>query len=1025
VQAFGVTFPPADAERAAVALAPELLEAVVEARDDGDLQALEALNELLTIYERRMGSLLPKLRAAMEMARSAAIETVLEPRSEDAAALSDSCSPAYVDAILAFAGVDLAEPSFHDSRDLLDEALGMLRLRRRRGAPAARVSGGERASGSRSTASGAGDARASAGDDDDDDDEEDRGSSVDGDGDDDNDDDASSSEGDACDEATWDVLQQLLGFHHEFKPAHAPRILYDSLTPALRARGLDAGFEDAEFCAVFASRHAMRHAPLVTALARHCFVGSDLNFATDVWPLICGEAGVWMGGEDPDSNALISLERCVWKASRRGAEYDEVWQVLQRTGCHVGKVVSLCDKLDDFIGSDEGITADSGCIAVKTCCLKGAAGLPSGVSLRPGASSSTAPPLPYPTCLDMLLSNTLPWLLGRLKNDHDGRLPEQEEAFMDGLMDGPGRVPPAIVACYDAILAAFAAGDFSRGKRWAVMVPSATLSLRMVIVDDRLNRWLATEAAHLVVCPDERRWPLATDLLLRHRPDVCLHPELAERFAAIAHKQNVGLESPRDHVQRSLGECLRVAHREAQRFALALDLHWAELRGLSHPAAQSNVAPDPLEAVWALVAELYERPLDPSLPPPPYAAALQMQSPPSASEPAPATAGAAAATPGSIPHGFSESDNWEVLLFGVIACAKAWCRMQTSGTAEDASRYRSTVQLARRLVPFVELQPDGSRRWTFLSERERAATADGSVWAEEAAEGERLLRRLREFDPTASDEEYYPSVGRDVHPWDLDRLRRDVREEEAEAEAEADAVAEAVEGERLFARLREFDLSVSEDNYSRVIEVTAANPRGRRVWDRVSLRNDIEAEENISVDVVGTPLGEAMSAGLPVASSSASAAPPSPPPPPPGVLLLGTLFGSEMYGNLGGLELHGRPPTLTPPLPERVLAACKAAPAPPSSSSGASSSPPSPGGGRGADYAAMSASTAAPTPSRLEGAVFAGDVTAATLTLVWEWFLLEVAGAAPPAVLWATIQVLLAPTPPSPRSFSPPPHPHP
>ena len=66
VQAFGITFPPADAERAAVSIGPELLQAIADARKDGEAGALKALAELLSIYQRRLGALLPKLKDAMQ-----------------------------------------------------------------------------------------------------------------------------------------------------------------------------------------------------------------------------------------------------------------------------------------------------------------------------------------------------------------------------------------------------------------------------------------------------------------------------------------------------------------------------------------------------------------------------------------------------------------------------------------------------------------------------------------------------------------------------------------------------------------------------------------------------------------------------------------------------------------------------------------------------------------------------------------------------------------------------------------------
>ena len=123
VQAFGATFPQLDAERAAASVGPELLEAVAEARRDGDAGGLEALAVLLRIYEVRLGGLLPKLRAALQSSLVAE-ECLLERRgggnnsldADDtdssphacAASLASCCSPRYVGAWLA--GVGLSYP---------------------------------------------------------------------------------------------------------------------------------------------------------------------------------------------------------------------------------------------------------------------------------------------------------------------------------------------------------------------------------------------------------------------------------------------------------------------------------------------------------------------------------------------------------------------------------------------------------------------------------------------------------------------------------------------------------------------------------------------------------------------------------------------------------------------------------------------------------------------------------------------------------------------------------------------------
>jgi hypothetical protein len=126
VQSFGVTYPKADIERIpAGAFAADLLYAVSEARDQRDLGALEALVELLEIYKTRMGALLPMLQAAFEASRCPE-EFLLEERTQFQP-YSSSCSPKYIDELLEFANVTLTSPSFHDTRDLLEESLGVLR----------------------------------------------------------------------------------------------------------------------------------------------------------------------------------------------------------------------------------------------------------------------------------------------------------------------------------------------------------------------------------------------------------------------------------------------------------------------------------------------------------------------------------------------------------------------------------------------------------------------------------------------------------------------------------------------------------------------------------------------------------------------------------------------------------------------------------------------------------------------------------------------------------------------------------
>ena len=254
VKAFGITFPKQDAERLpATTFGAELLFAVAEARREGDAAALRALSELMGVYEGRLGSLLRQLRAAME-ASPRPEEVLLEPRPAFAPFWA-SCSPRFAGELLAHVQLSLSEPSFHETHALLEERLGLLRLRP--------VVGRERAEGAEALAREASDdeqqvrrpleaerqcladelsdgagpsAEKEASDANEPHDKTAQPEShtdSDDDGSGGGDDDAAAEDDDVCDEATWGVLQRLLGFRHEFHPADCAELLYTSLAPAL------------------------------------------------------------------------------------------------------------------------------------------------------------------------------------------------------------------------------------------------------------------------------------------------------------------------------------------------------------------------------------------------------------------------------------------------------------------------------------------------------------------------------------------------------------------------------------------------------------------------------------------------------------------------------------------------------------------------------------------------------------------------------------------------------------------------
>ena len=103
VQAFGVTYPKSDVERIQMkAFSSDLLYAVAECREAGDRRTLEALTELLDLYQSRLGSLLPLLRSAAQVSLRSE-ECLLEKRtSPEFRPFASSCSPKWVEEALNF-----------------------------------------------------------------------------------------------------------------------------------------------------------------------------------------------------------------------------------------------------------------------------------------------------------------------------------------------------------------------------------------------------------------------------------------------------------------------------------------------------------------------------------------------------------------------------------------------------------------------------------------------------------------------------------------------------------------------------------------------------------------------------------------------------------------------------------------------------------------------------------------------------------------------------------------------------------
>ena len=736
VEAFGVSFPKADAERIPMAaFGCELLQAVAEARSAGHGTTLEALVDLLEVYERRMGAVLPLLRMAMQTS-SFPEECLLEKRTQ-LHSLSRSCSPRYVDELLEFTAITLADACFHDAQQLLDEQLGLLRLRP---VPETEAVPDEH----RATAEDDWLALVREHDDE----------SVAGDND--------------CEDSTWEVLFRLLGFRHAFDLNQCPRLLYTDLGPAL-ADGTSA--------------IAPRVKPFVRELAWGAMAGAIVNegrsSGCDLWPLICSAGGVWL------ESGFVPLERCVWRIGD-----GQLAAMLQQVGCRRGGVVALEPFLNDLakIGSTDVMIDPQLIPALGHCCFHGMA-------------ADQATPLPFPTEFKMMVDHVIPWLLERdcVNSDWDPTVGLSGE----------------ITACYAAVLAAP-----PPDKRWELPVLSADVQLTRIVMDRNFNRGLVHEAARLVVMPDPTMWPQGTALALRHFGQHCLHPAMVPLLASIAERQSVGLETPRDFIQRHFKACLR---RSAADSEMGVGVASDSVDGGS-------------ELVWSLISELYERPLDTSV-----------------------ASSAASSDVDSlgVPACFTTTDHWEVLLWAAITCATEWHLMQ-SGSAHGASRYLETLERVRQLVPFVEVLADGGERWSFLATRQarHSSSADGD-----------------------------------------------------------------------------------------------ASPSS--------------------------------------------------------VLLLRTLFGFDLWGNLDGLQLRDRAPSLTAVLPTRVLTTCTA---PPSSRTSLST----PGRPRTrhplrraleieAERLASSASTPSSPSTSSALPRFPEAFERSSLTLIWEWFLLEIAGAVPPTVLWATV----------------------
>lgn len=690
VQAFGLTFPRSEVERIPMgAFATDLLFAVTEARETSSSGTLEALVELIDIYKSRMGSLLPLLQSVLQKSLRPE-ECLLEKRAEFQP-FASSCSPKYVDELLDFCNVTLSDDAFHNIHDLLETSLGMLRLRTPGGVnidktpeeavdDVDRIADNERCSD---------DSFASA-------EEEEPPEALDStvtlsDDDDNGDDDRG-----ASDEVTWMLLERLLGFHHTFEPHDCSWLLYSVLTPKLVEVHEDLAWDQPRVPTLSALASSITYflRKLETGIVIGCSSGTGCvldDVSANLWPLICNAGGIWLGGE------FVNLECCVWKVAE-GA--DPIWEVLMETGCQIGNVVAIESSLVECLDkTDVAHThVESFLVAIGNCCIKGATKR-HGSTWSPGLAS---PALPHPTPLEMMLDSTLPIILEREFAKWRAGSPED--------LSVENELSDSTLLCYAALIATLENGGFPRGRRWLVPVPSVSLATCQLVVDRGFNRQLARDAAALLVFPDDRDGSTVARFSLRHFGEHCLHPLLVPLFASVAERQSVGFESPRARVQRTFRRSLRLAVAEASGPLPATPAEAAAAAAASRAEGGNDGSSDQL---WSFISEVYGRSSE----------ELGGGSP-------------------AIPSGLSDADNWELLMWAAITCAKQYYLAQVATSSpQHAFRYQETLRRVRQIVPFVKVSA-GREAWEFLAESHDTTTAD----ADGAARGVLLLRTLFGFE---------------------------------------------------------------------------------------------------------------------------------------------------------------------------------------------------------------------------------------------------------------------------------------
>jgi hypothetical protein len=558
----------------------------------------------------------------------------------------------------------------------------------------------------------------------------------------------------ARDEVIWEILERLLGFYHTFKPRDCPWLLYTVLTSALLQEQREPVSDSVPVRRTL-NALAQSMTPFLVKLELGVIIGcsvdhiGQLDVAEDLWPRICNAGGVWLNGD------FVDLERCVWTSGS-----GEIGQALSELGCPAGRVVAIesmlaqcMDAAQDWQEELDDESRAAFLTAMKKCCIAGS-------EQRKGAGRITFPALPRATDLEMLLDGTLPMLLERELAEAGVTWHPAASMHETGLTHHWSQ---PIKLCYQAIIATLVERSFPHGRRWRIPVPTAHLQICHVVVDAGLNRQLARDATTLLVLPDCGNCPAATFFVLRHFGEHCLHPALVPLFIPVADRQSVGLESPCARVQRTFRKSLRLAAADAtaqvpcntaaaaaqtasfrpspytlfcretrprifnenpgmtvDEVNKALGAEWSNLTdaqrlkykaggafGAGTAVDDSN---DGLDQVWALVSEVYERPM--------------------------VSEASAENEETVIPPRLQDADHWELLMWAAITCAKQWIRMQATSNPCHGSRYQETLQRVRRLVPFIK----GSsmvESWGFLAERSQGATHFHGV-----SRGVLLLRTL-------------------------------------------------------------------------------------------------------------------------------------------------------------------------------------------------------------------------------------------------------------------------------------------